>query len=65
MSAYNLREWIVTAERAGWTVRGTRSHHLRWTPPGGKGFVITPGTTRRPHALKNIRAALRRAGLEV
>lgn len=59
-----LAEWADTARSAGWTVEFTRGGHMRWTNPEGK-VTFTPATPGKARALKNIRAQLRRNGLQV
>jgi len=58
------RRLAAHAIAAGWTIRPTRRGHLLWTAPTGA-RVITSSTPSDPRAVRNHRAALRRAGLTV
>jgi hypothetical protein len=52
------------AQAHGWTVRPTRGGHLLWTSPAGD-RVVSAGTSASWRGLRNHRARLRRAGLDV
>lgn len=61
-----LDRLVATARSQGWTVEMTTGNHLRWlSPDPNQNLVITGSGRSDPHAIKNIRARLRRAGLRV
>lgn len=55
---------IRHAKKHGWMVEYTGSQHLRWQSPTGA-FVFSGNTVSDHRAVHNIRARLRRAGLDV
>jgi hypothetical protein len=57
------RRLAAVAERAGWTVEPTRSGHLRFRGPDGQ-VVVHSTTSSDWRAARNLRAQLRRAGLD-
>jgi predicted RNA binding protein YcfA (HicA-like mRNA interferase family) len=57
-----LRELITMAEEQGWTITRTSGGHLAFKGPTGKQTVIGLNS-EEPRALRNLQAALRRAGL--
>ena len=59
-----LRELVVAAERCGWRVLQLRSGHVQFRPPVGP-IVVASGTASDHRAIRNLKADLRRAGLEV
>lgn len=60
-----LREIEDAARRAGWTVSKTSRGHTRFVPPNPHGqIVITAGSPSDIRGLRNLRAALKRQGLE-
>jgi hypothetical protein len=66
--AREIQPLVAVAEAAGWTVTrsGRTSHHWKFRDPGGALRAVTgstPRSTRR--TLANLRADLRRAGLDV
>jgi hypothetical protein len=64
---------IKAAEAAGWTVEMTKNCHVKFSPPPGArdrsgspaGPVFTGSTASDHRAVKNLRAQLRRSGLDV
>jgi transcriptional/translational regulatory protein YebC/TACO1 len=62
----DLGQLLKKAEEAGWTVvQGKRSSHYKLYAPDGK-TIVTCGSTLSDHrAIKNIRAMLRRNGVDV
>lgn len=62
----DLRKLMRKARQAGWRVKKTRAGHLKWYPPAADAAMVvsalTPSCSR---ALANIRAELRKRGLEV
>ena len=59
-----LRDEARRALDQGWTITRTGSGHLKWQPPGGRPFVITPATPSAGHrSILNSRALLAGAGL--
>jgi hypothetical protein len=63
-----LENWQAAAEQAGWQLVQTKGNgHIRWCPPDGQ-FILTGsghGPSADPRTIRNITAALRRAGLTV
>lgn len=61
-----LRSWAAAADAQGWRSRRGGKHDLVLYPPGG-GLPITFPTSghRRGKALANLRATLRRNGLNI
>jgi hypothetical protein len=62
-----VADWIKQARRAGWTVEkgGPRAQHWKWWRPDGSFGAVTPSTPGGTRARENMRAKLRRAGLDV
>lgn len=58
----DLEKLARNARRAGWSVELTKGNHVRWTPPEGD-FIIG-GLTSSSRGVQNLRARLRRAGLQ-
>lgn len=60
-----LKAWKRLAETTeGWRVRETKNNHIQFFPPEGP--IIVAGSTVSDHrSLKNTRADLKRAGLDV
>ncbi len=58
------RDLARHAQTAGWTIRRTRNSHLVWTSPAGARLVTSCSPSDR-RAVRNHRAALRRAGLAI
>jgi hypothetical protein len=62
----DLRSTARVAIQNGWTIRKTNGHHLVWKPPTKEGRVVHCGSTLScSRAIGNIRAELRRNGLEL
>jgi len=62
----DLRRWTIHARAAGWIVERTRCGHIRWVPPDRSKPVIVTGSTPSDHRSRmNLRADLRRHGLEI
>jgi hypothetical protein len=59
-----LRPMAVKARAQGWRIELTGGTHLRWQPPAGRP-VTTPFTMHDHRSVRDIRAGLRRAGLDV
>jgi len=66
------KELADAAKAAGWQIIPTNSGHVKWEPPqrslttvGHGGSIFTAGTPSDWRAIKNTRAKLRRAGLDV
>lgn len=59
----DIRKLAALARRAGWSVEYTGGGHLRWVPPQG-GPVYSASTPSDLRVLANMKARLRRAGLE-
>ena len=61
------REWHVlvdAAQAAGWSVAKTRGNHVKWASPTGA-VVFSASTPSDRRAIHNIRAMLRRKGLQI
>lgn len=65
ISSKALRPIIKKARKQGWKVDLTKSGHVRFKPPTSGQSIITAGTASDHRSLKNLRADLRRAGLDV
>lgn len=64
MSKRDLSDLLRDVRRAGWSVTTTGGGHLRLCPPR-KGSCIYTGSTPSDHrSLANLRAQLKRAGLD-
>ena len=58
-----LRPLAAKAKAQGWRIELTGRTHLRWLPPSGR--PVTTASTMHDHrSVRDIRASLRRAGLE-
>lgn len=61
-----FRRLVASCRQQGWRVERTRRLHWRFVPPRPDAqIVITAGTPSDRRALLNLRADLRRAGLNV
>jgi hypothetical protein len=60
----DMRALLAQAEDAGCEVKPTRNGHVQIKVPGG-GIVIAASTASDHRTIKNTRAELRRAGLEL
>lgn len=61
-----VRALVRAAELAGWAVSRTRRSHIRLRPVDKtRGAVTISGTPSDKRSLKNLRADLRRAGLDI
>jgi hypothetical protein len=62
----DLKDVVTRAKRAGWSVEPTRGGHLRFCPPAKLGgpCLYTASTPSDRRGLDNLRAQLRRAGLD-
>lgn len=63
-----IEEWVREARRQGWDVeRGAaRTGHWKWRRPDGSLVATTPSTPGGGNrSLANVRAKLRRAGLDI
>lgn len=58
------RDLIEIAEAQGWIVTMRRSRHLKWTAPDGWSY-FSASTPSDHRAIKNLRAALVRHGLDL
>ena len=58
------RALLLAAVSQGWTATHTGSTHIRLDPPGGGKPVFAGGTSYGGRATKNLRAKLRRAGVD-
>lgn len=58
-----MKQLIRKAQEAGWSVKVRRNSHYKITNPEGESYYCgsTPSDVR---AVKNVRAALRRMGLD-
>lgn len=62
----NTRDLLRQAERAEWKIIRTHKGHWKIFPPNPEDHVIiAPGTASCYRGTKNLRADLRRAGLDV
>lgn len=62
------REIAALAARAlaaGWEIRRTASNHFAWRAPEGRALIVSAGTPSDWRSARNLRARLRRAGLDV
>lgn len=61
-----LRTYRRAAEEQGWRVEETKSGHLRFIPADrSKPIVVASSTPSDARSVKNLRAQLRRSGLDV
>lgn len=58
-----IKRLVRHARAQGWRTEFTRGGHMKWLPPEGP-FVISSATPSDGHAIDNLRADLRRHGLE-
>jgi predicted RNA binding protein YcfA (HicA-like mRNA interferase family) len=63
MSAKEAKALIKAAEKAGWRTERGGGGHVKIYPPTGP--IITAGNSGGKRGSKNLRADLRRAGLDV
>ena len=61
----SLRPIVKKARKQGWEVSVTKKSHVRFVPPGGGAAVIASGSASDSRSIKNLRARLRRSGLDV
>ncbi len=61
----DLQQLIHTARKAGWSVQKRHGGHLCWRPPGRGAQVFSASSPSDWRNLANVRASLRRAGLNV
>lgn len=59
----DLLDLIRKAMAAGWEVKKTGGGHLKWVSPKGE-VVFSPYSPSDYRGFKNMKAHLRRAGLE-
>ena len=61
----SYRALAKLARQQGWTITVCGSGHLRWTPPDGRAVFspMSPGDGMG-RGFRNVRAKLRRAGLD-
>lgn len=65
MAKADLRVIERTARKQGWIVELTRSGHIKFVPPDpGTPALVTAGTPSDRRGLRNLRADLRRRGLQ-
>lgn len=62
--ASETNKLIRKIRKAGWTVCKTKKAHWKVTSPSGESVVL-PSTPSEYRSMRNTRALLRRAGLEV
>lgn len=60
----DTRDLVKRARKKGWYVRFGGSGHIKMTPPDGSPTVVIPATPSDHRAHLNLRALLRRRGLE-
>lgn len=66
MPRKELRPIVKRARKQGWKVDVTRGGHVRFVPPpSGGSMVIASASASDSRAMKNLRAQLRRAGMEI
>lgn len=58
------RQLARLAESLGWVIRRTGGGHFQWLSPDGTTIIVTHGTASDWRALRNMKAQLRRAGVE-
>lgn len=59
-----IKRLVALAEEQGWTVEVRRTNHLCFKAPDGESMVFAPATPSDHRSMKNVRAQLRREGLE-
>lgn len=59
----DLRRLLHAAEAQGWTIR-KGSKHFQLFSPDGETIITVGGTPSDPRTKKNLRAMLKRAGVE-
>ena len=57
----DLRSLAREAVHEGWTIELTKGNHLRWVPPGGGDFYISPLTPRTGRCVQRIKSFMRKA----
>ncbi len=57
-------EVLRRLRRAGWDVKRGRKHWIA-RPPAGGGQIVVSATPSDERSMKNLRAALRRAGMDL
>ena len=60
-----MNDWKALQRRAteqGWRIVQTNRNHLKWYAPDGRTMLVSGCTTSDSRAIKNQRAAMRRAG---
>lgn len=66
MPSKDIRPIVKRAKKQGWNVDVTRGGHVRFVPPqSGGSVVIASGSASDSRSIKNLRAQLRRAGLDI
>jgi hypothetical protein len=60
-----IRRWLDQAEKEGWRVKLGGKHYRMYPPDKDVPSVTIPASPGRGRAMANIRAQLRRCGLEV
>jgi predicted RNA binding protein YcfA (HicA-like mRNA interferase family) len=60
--SHDLKDLIRDAVAAGFQVARTRSNHVKFVAPNGT-VIFGPSTPSDHRSLKNVRAKLRRVGL--
>ena len=55
----DFKKLLRAAERSGWRVKRTTKGHWQLLPPAGP--IVLVSDSRDPHAIRNIRAQMRRA----
>ena len=61
----DLRQLILVARKAGWSVHLRPGGHLCWRAPGGGAQVFSASSPGDWRNLSNIKASLRRHGLDM
>jgi hypothetical protein len=61
----DLQQLIRQAVHQGWSVEQRRGGHLCWRPPGRGAQVFSASSPSDWRNLANLKASLRRAGLNV
>lgn len=61
----DLKQLRIVAEQQGWRVERTNGDHLKWLAPDGGMAIYSPSTPSNARGILNLKAQLRRAGLEL
>jgi hypothetical protein len=61
---HGWRKLAAAALRAGWRIERTQGGHFKWSPPIGR-IIYTSSTPSDHRAMRNVRADLKREGLQV